>query len=99
VKSRRRKAEEAKAALAPHGRQLSLMLATQRGMLTRLQEALAREKSEQRRAGLELEISNVKAVIAIRERELAEALATVENERVQQTSGGFSLTPQTAIEE
>lgn len=84
MKSRRRKAEEAQAALAPHGRQLALMLATQRAILTRLHEALAREKSAQRRAGIENEISNVKAVIAIRERELADALATVKAERQAQ---------------
>lgn len=81
MKSHRRKAEEARAAEAPHGRQLAIMLATQRGLLNRLTESLAREKSPERRAAYEREIENVKAVIGIRERELADAIAVSEAER------------------
>jgi len=82
MKSHRKRMEERLAAEAPHGRQLSLALSVQRGVLVRLQAALARETSPARKASLQNEISNVQDVIRIREQELAEMLAIAESERV-----------------
>lgn len=84
MKSPRRKRGEARAltiAAASHGTQLASMLLHQKAVLARLGTAHARENDPIRKSGLAAEISNVESVIAIREAELADALAQAEAER------------------
>lgn len=81
MKSRRRKAEEAQASQASHGRILQITINHLKSRIAQLRRDLAKERNEHAKRRLVRELDSLVPVLAQREAEYATALAEAEAER------------------